>query len=148
MTDRMGKKEVGVLRRLPVITRIDSFKGRSMSFVWALQHHTGAQYAAGPNASAKQEVLRALKEAPQPTPASHLISATRDETFFLSVFKCVLNDRERSKHMPRYDLSGSNFTVSLDCSLTFSWQLAACFFRWKTEHTVFSTESLSFHLVR
>ena len=42
MPDRMGKEE-GVLRRQPVITRIDSFKGTSMSFVWALRHHTGAQ---------------------------------------------------------------------------------------------------------
>ena len=57
MPDRMGKKEVGVLRRQPVITRIDSFKGTSMCCVWALRHHTGAQYSAGATASAKQEVL-------------------------------------------------------------------------------------------
>ena len=80
----------------------------------------GAQYSAGANASAKQEVLRALKEAPQPTPASRLMSATRDETFFLSVCKCVLNDRERSKRMPRYDGCESNFTVTLGFNLTFS----------------------------
>ena len=87
MPDRMGKKEEGVLRRQPVITRIDSFKGTSMSFVCALRHHTGAQYSAGADVSAKPEVLRALKEAPQPTPASRLMSATRDEAFFFWV--CV-----------------------------------------------------------
>jgi len=79
-----------------------------------------AQYSAGTNASAKHEVLRALKEAPQPTPASRLMSATRDETFLLSVFKCVLNDRKRSKHMPVYDGCESNFTVTLGFNLTFS----------------------------
>ena len=61
MPDRMGKKEEGVLRRQPVITLIDSFKATLMCFVWALPHHTGAQYCAGANASVKQEVLRALK---------------------------------------------------------------------------------------
>jgi len=100
MQDRLGKEEMGVLRRQPVITHIDSFKDTSMCFVWALRRHTWAQYSAGANARAKQDVLRALKEAPQPRLASRLMSATHDETFLSMCKKCVLNNRERSKHMP------------------------------------------------
>jgi len=33
MQDKMGKKEVGVLRKQPVMTRIDSFKGMSTYLV-------------------------------------------------------------------------------------------------------------------
>jgi len=33
MPNRMVKKEVGVLRRQPVITRIDTFEGTSMCLV-------------------------------------------------------------------------------------------------------------------
>jgi len=42
MPNRMGKKEEGVLRRQPVITRNDSFKGTSMCFfVSAAAPHWG-----------------------------------------------------------------------------------------------------------
>ena len=45
--------------------------------------------SAGSNTRAKQEALKALKEVPQPTLASRLMSATHDETFFLTMYTCV-----------------------------------------------------------
>jgi len=44
MPDRISKKKACLLRAQPVITRIDSFKSTAMCLVWALRHHTGAQY--------------------------------------------------------------------------------------------------------
>ena len=108
----------------------------------------GTQNSAGANGRARQDVLRAWKEAPHQTLASRLMSATRGETLFFSLYKCVLKDRERSKHMSRYDRCGSNVTVTLGCNLTFIWLLAKWFSRCKMEHTVFSTECLSLRLVR
>jgi len=52
------------------------------------------------------------------------MSATRrGETFFLSLYKCILHDRVQSKHMPRYDGCGPNFNVTLGCicRLAVSW---------------------------
>ena len=48
----------------------------------------------------------------------------------------------------RYDGCGLNFTVAIDCTLTFSWKWAEQFFRWKTERAVFLNESLCLKLVK
>jgi len=51
MPDRMGNKEVGVIRRQPVIARINTFKGTSMSFF----EHCGTTLGHS-NLSGKMEV--------------------------------------------------------------------------------------------
>ena len=48
----------------------------SIKRVWALRHHTGAQYSAVEYTRARVAVRRTETPAPQVVPASHLISAT------------------------------------------------------------------------
>ena len=84
MAGRMGKEE-GVLRRQPVITCSDSWRQIDVFCVNAAAPQWGRILCPS---KCKCEVRgsQSFEGSSQPTPASRLMSATRDETFFLSMF--------------------------------------------------------------
>ena len=88
MPARMGRLSAGAGRRHPVTIRKASLMAGSMRQVWALRHQTGAQYSAVNWTRAKVAVGNVVGPAPQPEPASHLQSATRDVSFLRSNSRC------------------------------------------------------------
>ena len=70
---KTGRQSTGVGRRHPVTVRIASFRHVSTKWVWALLHHTGAQYSAGANTSARAAMRRVEAFAPHFVPASRLM---------------------------------------------------------------------------
>ena len=89
MPARIGRLSTGVGRRHPVTIRKASLMAGSMRRVWALRHHTGAQYSAVVECTrAKVAVRKVVALAHQPESASRLKRVTRDVNFLRSGSRC------------------------------------------------------------
>ena len=77
---RAVQPEYRVGRKHPVMVRRAALRLTSTSRVWALLHHTGAQYSAGAYTSARVDVLNVGVLAPQLVPARRRINAVRAMT--------------------------------------------------------------------
>ena len=75
-----GSCSTWVGRKNPVMVRMAALRLTSTSRVWALLHHTGAQYSAGAYTSARVDVLNVGALAPQLVPARRRINADRATT--------------------------------------------------------------------
>jgi len=95
MPARIGRLFADFRRRHPVTICKASLMEGSMKRVWALRHQTGAQYSA-------VECTRVVAPAPQPEPASHLKSATRDISFLRSDSMCRRDVSDLSNVSLRY----------------------------------------------
>ena len=80
-------------------------------------------------------ICRVVVPAPQPEPASHLKSATRDVSFLRSDSRCRRYVSDLSNVTPRYLGSEQKGRVLL-LKLTFSSRLACLLLRWKAADTV------------
>jgi len=119
----------------------------SIRRVWALRHQTGAQYSAVECTRARVAVHRVVPPAPQPEPASHLRSATRDVNFLRSDSRYRRYVSDLSNVTPRYLYSEQKGRVSL-LKLTFSLRLTSLLLRWKAADTVSVVLSFSFQIWR
>jgi len=147
MPARIGRLSAGLGRRHPVTIRKASLMVGSMRRVWALRHHTGAQYSAVEWTRARVTVRNVVAPAPQPEPASRLRSATRYVSFLRSDSRCRRYVNDLSKVTPRYLGSEQKGRVSL-FKLTFSSRLASWLLRLKTADTVCVVLSISFQVRR
>jgi len=92
-------------------------------------------------------VRNVVAPAPQPEPASRLMCATRDVSFFRIDSRCRRYVSELSNVTPRYLGSEQKGRVSL-LKLTLSSRIASLLLRWKTSDTVFVVLSFSFQVWR
>jgi len=114
--------------------------------VWALRHQTGAQYPAVECTRARVAIRRVPALAPQPEPASRLMSATRDVSFLWNDSRCRRYVSDQSNVTPRYLGSERKGRVLL-LKLTLSSR-SASLLRWKVADTVFTVLSFSFQVWR
>ena len=135
MPANIGRLSTGVGRRHPVTIRKASLMAGSMRRVWALRHQTGAQYSAVECTKARAAIRRVVAPAPQPEPASRLMSATRDVSFLRSDSRCRPQVNDVSNVTPRCLGSEQKGRVSL-LKLTFSSRLASLLLKWKAADTV------------
>jgi len=126
MPARIGRVSAGVGRSHSVTIRKESLMTGSMRWVWALWHQTGAQYSATECTRARVAIRRVFAVAPQPEPASHLRSATRDVNFLRSDSRCRQYVSDLSNVTPSYLGLEQKGRVSL---LSFSSRLVSLLLR-------------------
>jgi len=97
----IGRLSAVVGRRHPVTIRKVSLMVGSIRRVWSLQHQTGAQYSAVEWTRTRVAVRNIAAPAPQPEPANHFRSATRDVSFLRSVSRCRRYVSDLSNVTPR-----------------------------------------------
>ena len=135
----------GVGCRHPVTSCKAVLMVRSMRRVWALWHHTGAQYYPVEFTRARVAICSVVTPASQPEPASHFRSAKRDVNFLRSDSRCRRCVSDLSSVTPSYLGSEEKGGVSW-LWLTFSSRLASLLSKWKTADTVFVVLSFSFQV--
>jgi len=130
-----------------VTIRKASLMAGSIRQVWALRHQTGEQYSTVECTMVRVAVYRVVGSAPQPEPASHLRSATRDVSFLRSDSRCRRYVSDLSDVTPKYLGSEQKGRVSL-LKLTFISRLASLLLRWKAPDTIFVVLSFNFQVWR
>ena len=112
--------------------------------MWALLHHTGAQYSAGAYTSARVDVLNVGVLAPQLVPARRRINADRAMTLPRSAVRWSRYVSVLSSFTPRY--VGVLWQVSrLPLMFTLSSRFVSRLFRWNVADTVLASLNLSRH---
>ena len=143
MSARIGRLSAGVGRRHPVTIRKALLMVGSMRWVGVLRHQTGAQCSAVECIRARVDIRRVVAPAPQPEPANHFRSATRDVSFLRSESRCRRYVSDLSNVTPRYLGSEQKGRFSL-LYLTLSSRLVSLLLRWKAADTDFVVLSCSF----
>ena len=118
-----------------------------MRWVGVLRHQTGAQCSAVECIKARVDIRRVVAPAPQPEPANHFRSATRDVSFLRSESRCRRYVSDLSNVTPRYLGSEQKGRFSL-LYLTLSSRLVSLLLRWKAADTDFVVLSCSFQVWR
>ena len=90
MPARIGRLSADAGRRHPVTILKASLMAGILRRVWTLRHKTRAQYSVVECIRARVAIHRVVAPAPQPEPASRLMSATRDISFLRSDSTCLL----------------------------------------------------------
>ena len=145
VSDRTGRRCVGVGFRQPVKMRIVSLSDTSSLLVWVLLFRTGAAYSAALHTMARAAVRRVVTLAPHVESAKHRIRLFRAVTFLRRSSMCCLYVSCLSNFTPRHfgcGLCGRMFPLTIMTS----WCCASRLLKWKGVEVLFSMLNLSRHV--
>lgn len=142
-----GSHWVGVDLSVPDISRMVVLSCTSMSRVYELLSHTGAQYSAAEYTIPRAEHLRVAAVDPHVVPHSLWMILLRVLSLAAVFWRCCLNDRVLSRVTPKY------FGLLLCLNSWLSAYILSCLFaillfKWKQDTSVLLGLGLSLHCLK